>query len=117
MCSSDLEIELVIDPDKRARPKNLDQQHALLRKLVQFQMSNYMSNGDTVEEAKDKLVHRYELSVRRAVEFDREDVYSLFLDSFASALDPHSSYFSAENNRSEERRVGKECRSRWAPYH
>ena len=22
-----------------------------------------------------------------------------------------------ENNRSEERRVGKECRSRWSPYH
>ena len=21
------------------------------------------------------------------------------------------------NNRSEERRVGKECRSRWSPYH
>src|SRR5256884_1594419 len=24
---------------------------------------------------------------------------------------------SAQNNRSEERRVGKECRSRWSPYH
>jgi carboxyl-terminal processing protease len=94
----DPEIELVIDPDKRARPKNLKQQHALFRKLVQFQMSNYMSNGDTVDEAKDKLVHRYELSVKRASEFDNEDVYSLFLDSFASALDPHSNYFSAENN-------------------
>jgi hypothetical protein len=23
----------------------------------------------------------------------------------------------ADNNRSEERRVGKECRSRWSPYH
>ena len=23
----------------------------------------------------------------------------------------------ANNNRSEERRVGKECRSRWSPYH
>ena len=23
----------------------------------------------------------------------------------------------AQNNRSEERRVGKECRSRWSPYH
>ena len=22
-----------------------------------------------------------------------------------------------DNNRSEERRVGKECRSRWSPYH
>src|SRR5256885_7392152 len=25
--------------------------------------------------------------------------------------------FSTENRRSEERRVGKECRSRWSPYH
>src|SRR5256885_16380647 len=26
-------------------------------------------------------------------------------------------YFSKANKRSEERRVGKECRSRWSPYH
>ena len=26
-------------------------------------------------------------------------------------------YITYENNRSEERRVGKECRSRWSPYH
>src|SRR3712207_9125897 len=36
-------------------------------------------------------------------------------------LDPHSTYIPAKNleeiNRSEERRVGKECRSRWSPYH
>ena len=25
--------------------------------------------------------------------------------------------YSAEKKRSEERRVGKECRSRWSPYH
>ena len=26
-------------------------------------------------------------------------------------------WFFAEEERSEERRVGKECRSRWSPYH
>ena len=26
-------------------------------------------------------------------------------------------YYTANVNRSEERRVGKECRSRWSPYH
>ena len=26
-------------------------------------------------------------------------------------------HFSGEKSRSEERRVGKECRSRWSPYH
>src|SRR2546430_17507090 len=29
----------------------------------------------------------------------------------------HSYGFDAENRRSEERRVGEECRSRWSPYH
>ena len=28
-----------------------------------------------------------------------------------------SNELSEENERSEERRVGKECRSRWSPYH
>ncbi|MCP4039763.1 MAG: tail-specific protease [bacterium] len=94
----DPDIELVIDPDKRARPRNLEQQHALFRKLVQFQMSNYLSSDATPAEAKDRLVHRYELTVKRAKEFDREDIYSLFLDAFASALDPHSNYMSNDNN-------------------
>ena len=26
-------------------------------------------------------------------------------------------YYGFQNDRSEERRVGKECRSRWSPYH
>ncbi len=94
----DPSVELVIDPDKRARPKDAESQQALFKKLVQFQMSNYISNGDTLDEAKEKLVHRYELLVKRAKEFDAQDIYSQFLDAFASALDPHSNYFSAENN-------------------
>ena len=31
--------------------------------------------------------------------------------------DFHTYYVSHSNVRSEERRVGKECRSRWSPYH
>ena len=32
-------------------------------------------------------------------------------------LDKSKSIEFADKNRSEERRVGKECRSRWSPYH
>src|SRR5256886_17458882 len=35
----------------------------------------------------------------------------------SSKLPPNSSRTSALTIRSEERRVGKECRSRWSPYH
>ena len=33
------------------------------------------------------------------------------------SLQPLSTYFILQGVRSEERRVGKECRSRWSPYH
>src|SRR3989441_12327509 len=32
-------------------------------------------------------------------------------------FDPETSYDERKEIRSEERRVGKECRSRWSPYH
>src|SRR3712207_9411205 len=32
-------------------------------------------------------------------------------------LDPEATLFTPEKLRSEERRVGTECRSRWSPYH
>src|SRR3989449_1895511 len=35
----------------------------------------------------------------------------------AAILDPETGRISIYSPRSEERRVGKECRSRWSPYH
>ena len=32
-------------------------------------------------------------------------------------VDTNSVWMSSLDDRSEERRVGKECRSRWSPYH
>ena len=44
-----------------------------------------------------------------------------YLDMIEDAVPPGSIDFVAESSlsllRSEERRVGKECRSRWSPYH
>src|SRR3712207_8022103 len=36
---------------------------------------------------------------------------------FVAITDPGSPLEQLANERSEERRVGKECRSRWSPYH
>src|SRR3712207_9178900 len=43
---------------------------------------------------------------------------ALLLARFVSGV-PHGAYFGVASlvARSEERRVGKECRSRWSPYH
>ena len=42
----------------------------------------------------------------------------LFVDgNFPDALSPIYEWCAQRRTRSEERRVGKECRSRWSPYH
>src|SRR3712207_3731948 len=40
-----------------------------------------------------------------------------FSDKYAEGTVGHRFYAGCQNVRSEERRVGKECRSRWSPYH
>src|SRR3712207_9172880 len=46
--------------------------------------------------------------------------HALAVDSLVRALEPYCTTLTAPEEpqlRSEERRVGKECRSRWSPYH
>jgi carboxyl-terminal processing protease len=92
----DLEVELMIDARKRGYPKTLAERDELTRNLVHFQMSNYISDVTPLEEAKGLLEHRYELRTKRIAELDSVDLYSNFLDAFATSLDPHSNYFSAD---------------------
>ncbi|MGE0614462.1 MAG: carboxy terminal-processing peptidase [Bacteriovoracia bacterium] len=89
-------VELVIDPDKRGYPKSAKERSDLLLKLIHFQVTNYLSAGTKLEDAKTQLVHRYELFTKRTEEEDLGDLFSLLVDAFANAMDPHSSYLSPE---------------------
>ncbi len=92
----DRDAVLIIDPEERGFPVDEAAREALYLKLIHFQMANYVAGETELEEAKTKLVRRYELMRKRALEFDAADVYSQFLGSFANSLDPHSDYFSAD---------------------
>lgn len=93
----DRTVELVVDPEKRGHAKTVEEQHALWRKYIHFQMATYLDSGTPLEEAKQLLQRRYDLMIKRAEEADDEDLYGTLLDAFASALDPHSDYFSADD--------------------
>jgi len=88
--------ELLLDPEERGHPKTQEERDALLRVLTHFGISNYLGTGTELPEAKRRLIHRYELQTRRSVEKRREDIYAEFLDAFATSLDPHSGYLSAD---------------------
>ncbi len=93
----DPDTELVIDPDERGFPKTPKEQKDLLRRQIDFQLANYLSAGTELPEARERLIHRYELFTKHARELEPEELYATFLDAFASALDPHSSYQSADD--------------------
>jgi len=87
---------IIIDPEKRGFPETAEEQQQLRESLIQFQISNYVSSGTPLDEAKQKLIHRYELLTRRAIELTPSDLEGDFLDSFALALDPHSRYLASD---------------------
>ncbi|UCE84689.1 MAG: PDZ domain-containing protein [Deltaproteobacteria bacterium] len=89
-------LRLVVDPEKRGYPSTKQERNALHADLAQFHLSNYLSAGSDLEEAKRKLIHRYELTSKRLEERDSRDHFAMLLDAFANSLDPHSSYLSAE---------------------
>ncbi|MEY4632403.1 MAG: Tail-specific protease precursor [Pseudomonadota bacterium] len=66
------------------------------RKRVKFQLLQLKESLSDVGKAREKLIKRYKLAGKRQQEMTMDDVYSLFLSSFATALDPHSGYLAAE---------------------
>ncbi len=88
--------EIVLDPEKRGWPKAAEQRDGWLRALLHFQASNFLSSGETLDEAKKRIIHRYELRTARMAKLDREDPYAGYLNAIANALDPHSSYLTRD---------------------
>lgn len=89
--------ELVTDPEKRKFSRDLDEKKALLKKMIHFQITNEMLSKTKLAEAKKNVVHRYELDTKRIKEKKSSDRQVDFAESFALALDPHSSYLSADS--------------------
>ena len=56
-------------------------------------------------------------SIRNGVEFKGTNLWILIFAIFIASLGLNVNSTAVIIGRSEERRVGKECRSRWSPYH
>src|SRR5256885_14361998 len=97
--------------DQSLEVKTNDQYKALMHE-IQFAEQEIGANEDKIlelmvnAEARDKQVKAAEAELKEeAAEIEKEKVIA----RDRTAQD--------EKERSEERRVGKECRSRWSPYH
>lgn len=84
------------DPQDRPRPKSLAEANKFHETYMQYQVASYLATDMKLEEAKQQIVRNYERALKRIKELKYEDLLSSYLDSFARALDPHSSYLSAD---------------------
>jgi carboxyl-terminal processing protease len=92
----DPKTEFVYDPDKKPWPKDANEANDFLKKYIHFQIANYLATDMKQDEAKTDVEKNYERAVKRTQEVTEDDLYSGYLDSFARALDPHSSFFSRD---------------------
>jgi len=92
----DSKTEFVFDPDHKSFPKDKIEANDYLKKYIHFQIANYLATDMKQEEAKSNVIKNYERALKRTRETKMDDLYSGYLDSFARALDPHSSFFSKD---------------------
>jgi carboxyl-terminal processing protease len=94
----DPKVEFVFDPQKKPFPATDKEANDFLKKYIQFQISNYLAADQKLDEAKSNVVKSWDRNVKRTAEEKADDNYAMYLDAFALALDPHSSYFSRDVN-------------------
>ncbi len=92
----DDKAEFVFDADKQPWQKTDDAINEFMKKYIHFQISNYLATDMKLDEAKKNVIKNYERGLKRTEEKEKDDLYANYLDSFARALDPHSSFFSRD---------------------
>jgi carboxyl-terminal processing protease len=92
----DEKTALVLDPESRPRPKSPAEVNAFHNKYIQYQVSTYLASDSKMDEARNQVIRSYERFQRRMKDTKGSDLWAMYLDSFARALDPHSSYLSKD---------------------
>lgn len=93
----DPKTQIQRDPQDRPRAKTQAEANKFHNNYMQYQVASYLATDMKEKEAREQIVRNYERVLRRVQEFKKEDLLSAYIDSYARALDPHSSYMSADN--------------------
>lgn len=93
--SLDLTVDESIDIDRSKAP--FAKTEAELKNLWIRELKNdfevQLLNGKTKEQAIKRIKNRYIASMQRISQISSEDVFSIFENAFATAIDPHTNYF------------------------
>lgn len=84
--------------DRRELPwaADLSAADTLWEGRLKFELLQELLNDKPLDEARTKVVKRYERLLRNLDDFEANDVVEVFLGAIASLYDPHSTYFSPD---------------------
>jgi carboxyl-terminal processing protease len=94
----DKDESIVIDRDKIEYPQSREEMKERWRKNIKLQLLNQISVDKDINNAKEKLKKKYILQMKRIDEIDKARILAIFLNSFTTALDPHSNYLTQEEH-------------------
>lgn len=97
--------ELIIDRSDLNWATNKSKLDEIWRKRVKNDVLSLKLAEKDTKEIKETLEKRYKGISRRSQQVDAEDVYQLFINAFASTLEPHTSYLSPRSSENFEIRM------------
>ena len=90
----DKQEDFLIQRDNATWPHTIEQQNDLWRKRIKNDVLSLRLAGKQPEEIKTTLTKRYEGIRKRSNQLNEDDIFQLYINSYATAIDPHTSYLS-----------------------
>ena len=84
----------VIERENAKWPITIEQQNELWRKRIKNDVLSLLLADKEKDEIKKTLVKRYSSVLKRTQQLDEDDIFQLYINSYATAMDPHTSYLS-----------------------
>ncbi|MCW8849701.1 MAG: carboxy terminal-processing peptidase, partial [Melioribacteraceae bacterium] len=82
----------IVDREKEDWLTTTDELNELWRKKLKHEALNLILTGKEWDKTKETLISRYKNYHRAILQYKSEEVFQLYLNSFADAIDPHSNY-------------------------
>ena len=100
-----IDEELIIDRTDMPWASTSNELNEIWRKRVKNDVLTLKLADKKTAEIKETLEKRYKGIAKRSIQVDSEDVYQLFINAFASTLEPHTTYLSPRTSENFEIRM------------
>ena len=84
----------IIERENASWPYTIEQQNDLWRKRIKNDVLSLVLADKKQDEIKKTLEKRYSSIQRRTKQLDENDIFQLYINAYATAIDPHTSYLS-----------------------